>query len=464
QSGESLLVRQVGARLDYLSPRLDGAAPLERSLDAATANLASAMAIGREGGFVEGRDYRGVAVLATSRRVAQTPWFVVEKVDRQEALGDSESQARRLATILLLGIALAAVAVMAAWRHGSSLRAATAAAAYRDAATRLAENRDFLRLLTDSQPNAIAIVGPDDRYSFANRRLAEEAGVEAADVVGKSVASVFGAATADPVMEGVRQARHENRVVTRLSERSGTRADGAVRTVQSQFIPLPGQSDLAGILVVDEDISQAISVQAERERQLRGLVDTLLSVVDRRDPFAQHHSARVARLAAAVSAEMGLDPATQRVAETAGGLMNLGKITVPAEILAKSEPLTNRELETVRESLQLSAELLAGIAFEGPVVETLRQVQERVDGRGQPEGRLGDQILVTARILATVNALVGLTSPRAHRAPMSIDAALDALMEETGTRFDRRVVAALISYLENHGGRAVLEADRPRRP
>ena len=97
--------------------------------------------------------------------------------------------------------------------------------------------------------------------------------------------------------------------------------------------------------------------------------------------------------------------------------------------------------------------LLEGVEFDGPVIETLRQCHEQWDGGGRPNGLKGREIIPTARVLAVANAFVGLVSPRAYRAPMTIDDASRILVGEIGRKFDPAVVAALVSYLENKGGR-----------
>jgi HD-GYP domain-containing protein (c-di-GMP phosphodiesterase class II) len=101
----------------------------------------------------------------------------------------------------------------------------------------------------------------------------------------------------------------------------------------------------------------------------------------------------------------------------------------------------------------MGADMLQSIEFDGPVVETLRQAQERWDGSGQPRGLKGEGILLTARIIAVANALVGMISDRAFRQAMSIDQASEILFKETGKAYDRRVVAALVNYLDNRDGR-----------
>jgi HD-GYP domain-containing protein (c-di-GMP phosphodiesterase class II) len=188
----------------------------------------------------------------------------------------------------------------------------------------------------------------------------------------------------------------------------------------------------------------------------RRVLRALVGVVDRRDPFAANHSTRVARVARAVAREMGLTETEIDTAESAANLLNLGKIMIPPEVLAKTGDLTEEERTLLRNSVQVSADIIQDIEFDGPVVETLRQAQERWDGTGQPRGLKGEEILNTARIIGVANALVGMISDRAFRQGMSMDAAIEILFKEAGHAYDRKVVAALVNYLDNRDGRAQL--------
>jgi HD-GYP domain-containing protein (c-di-GMP phosphodiesterase class II) len=134
--------------------------------------------------------------------------------------------------------------------------------------------------------------------------------------------------------------------------------------------------------------------------------------------------------------------------------MNLGKILIPPELLTRPGRLSDDELRLVHESLDHAADFLSGIEFDGPVVETLRQLRERWDGAGAPQGLAGEAIVLSARIVAVANAFVAMVSPRAFRAGLGFDAASERLLAECGHAFDRRVVTALLNRLDNRGGRA----------
>ncbi len=451
-TAENVLVRPQGAAVAYLSPTRDGAKPLSHVLAKDTAGLIGAWAISHPGGFAEGRDYRDVPVLATARPIAGTPWTLIAKIDRAEALAGTDARLRRLTIFFLLAMALVAVALAAVWRHGASVRASRAAAELAALAARYDSQKRLLQLVTDSQPNAIAIVDAENRYRFANRPAAERAGVAADDMLGKTVAAVLGPAAAEHVERLNRAARESN---TKLSDVARTGSNGETRVVLTHHVPVPEGPDLpAGVLVIEEDITQAVTERERRERTQRHLVTVLVRLADRRDPFAADHSARVAEVARAIAEEMALDPVLVETAEMAGKLMNLGKILVPSAVLTKPGALTEEEKRLLRDSLRTVADVLEDVEFNGPVVATLRQLQERWDGTGGPAGLAGEATLVTARIVTLANAFVAMVSDRAFRSGIGLDDAASRLMAEAGHAFDRRVVAALVSRLDNHGGRA----------
>lgn len=451
KTAETLLIRRRDGGIDFVSPLADGTAPFQKTLAATTPNLAEAISLAEPGGFAVARDYRDVEVLSTGRALVGVPWVLVHKVDRTEALAGSDARLNRLLTILLISIAGVAAVLVAVWRHAASRRASEAAARSRDLAARLDAQRRLLNLVTDSQPAAMFIADSDGRLRFANRVLGERLGTAATDLVGKTLAAVFGPAAAQRYAASMRMAATEGQLRS-SSERS--EEGGRPRIRRADHIPLGADTELpSSVLVVEEDITALVLERERRERTLRELVRALVTVVDRRDPYAANHSLRTAAVARRVAEEMGLDAVAIDTAETAGNLMNVGKILVPEQVLTRTGDLSDREIQQVRDSIQAGAELLKHVEFDGPVVETLDQSRERWDGMG-PRGLAGEAILLPARVVAVANAFVALVSARAHRPGLSFDAAADTLLKETGTAFDRRVVAALISVLDNRGGRA----------
>jgi PAS domain S-box-containing protein len=448
---EAVLVRPAGAALEYLSPLADGTKPLQRRSALDTPDLAEAFAIAQPGGFGLKRNYRDAAVLATGRALPPTPWTLVYEVDRDVALAESDRRGTRLAVFFGLALAVIAGGLVAVWYYGSTRRATAVAIAFQELAKRFESQGALLRLVTDSQPTAIFIADDTDRYRFANRETERRAGIAEADLLGKTLGQVLGPAAASRYVLRNREALDSGKpvnVVDRIER------DGVIAVLQSSHIPLPDGAGLKhSVLVVEQDVTDLALERERRERILKQLVGAMTAAVDRRDRYAADQSTRVATLAHAVAGEMGLPAVLAETAETAGNLMNFGKILVPPELLTKTGRLSEAEIKLIRSSIQTTADLIAGIEFSGPVVETLRQMQEHWDGSG-PRGLRGEEILLTARIVAVANAFVAIASPRAYRSGSDIDAALTELLGKVGTIFDRRVVAALVSYLDSRGGRA----------
>jgi PAS domain S-box-containing protein len=449
QTAETLLVRRAGAAVEFVSPSGDNAA-LERRLAADTPNLAEAFALDNPGGFALRRDYRDRAVLVTGRTIPRVAWTLVHKIDRDEALGESDARRHRLIAAMALGFAVVVAGVVAAWRHGASRRATATAERLRLLTQKLERQAALLRIVTDSQPAAIFIVDDQEHVRFVNRHVAERAGADAEQLAGKTLANALGPGEAERHRRRIREAL-ENGAAQPAVQR--VERDGKPCILHAEYVPLPVHGrQRRTVLVVEEDITEPIMERERRERTQRRVVQTLVSLLDSRDPYAAHHSQRVAMVARSIAEEMGLSAAEIETAETAGSLMNVGKVLVSSQVLTRSGSLSEDERQQVRQSLLASAELLAGIEFDGPVVETLRTAQERWAGDG-PNGLRGDAIPVTARVIVVANAFVAMISPRAHRDGIGLDAAIAGLLDQSGTVFDRKVVAALINALENRGGR-----------
>jgi PAS domain S-box-containing protein len=447
------LVRRSGEAIEYLSPLPDGKLPLSLRMAANTPDLDAVFAIATPGGFDATRhDYRNRQVLVTSRAFDKAPWTLMYTIERAEALDATQQRLQWLTATAIIAMTLVAVALLTVWIYANSLRRAESAARYRELAERVGEQRNLLRLVTDSQPTGIFILDAEGRYRFANREAGRVAGIPVEDLAGKPIANIVGPEAAKRYLSRNREVLETGNPasdVTRLT------VDGGVRVVQTDHIPVsPSQELPRGVLVVENDITETVTERERRARILGQIVRTLVGIVDRRDPYAANHSQRVAVLARAIAGEMTLSEREIDTAETAGNLLNFGKILVAPELLTKSGDMSEEDRQLVRQSIQTSADLLGGIEFDGPVVMTLRQAQARWDGAGIPTGLAGEDILITARIVSVANAFVGMVSKRAYRDALDIDRAVGAILEQVGKAFDRRVVVALINYLDNHGGRA----------
>ncbi len=201
-------------------------------------------------------------------------------------------------------------------------------------------------------------------------------------------------------------------------------------------------------------------VLAERERfqqKLRsGLHDTvqaIASTVERRDPYTAGHQRRVADLASAIAAKMGLSEERIFALHLAGVVHDLGKISIPAEILSKPTRLNTIEYNFIKTHPQTGYDILKDIDFPWPIAQMVLQHHERMDGSGYPNGLKGDAILLEARILAVADVLEAMASHRPYRPGLGDDAAMQEIRKQRGTGFDADVVDAALQVLEQDGYR-----------
>jgi PAS domain S-box-containing protein len=313
---------------------------------------------------------------------------------------------------------------------------------------RLNNQEDFLHSITDNDPEAIAIFDKNNQYWFVNLSTARLLKADAREIIGKSAAKFIGHERASRLEKRLTDVRNSNKPMEMLHQLEGEH--GRVKFMQAHYEPLAPFGDFTGgVLIRAEDVTNLIVEREKRENMLRQVIGTLVAVIDRRDPYASGHSARVGQLSRAIAEELVLGEKEIEASEISGSLMNFGKVLVPRELLTKTTALTTEELQRVRDSILTSADILSIIDFVGPVVPTLKQVLERFDGTGVPLGLKGDQIMITARIVMVANAYVALVSPRAHRPSMDFKDAVQNMLRDADKTFDRKVVLALANYIEN---------------
>ncbi|MGI9342874.1 MAG: HD-GYP domain-containing protein [Gammaproteobacteria bacterium] len=447
EESESILLEMRGDRVVYLSSTRDGAKPMQRSMPTNRTRLAAAQAVQTLDSFDILDNYAGRSVLQVSRRVERQTWVLAQQVDALQALSESKERRRFLLVSLSLLLLTIVAITIAAWRHGSSVRAKQQAAELREKALKLQKQTELLHAVSDNVDVMTLLIADDQQIAFTNQATANAAGVRIADLLGSGLSAALGAATAAELADGIRQARQTGDSAHRvLSLRLGS-TDGVFH---ASFIPVAqiGRYE-SPVLLVLGDITRLQRAQRRQESLLRNLVSTLVQVVDLHDPYYAHHSGRIAEVAVAIGREMGLNRGDLETLDLAATLAHVGKITIPREVLVKTGALTADEEAQLRAHVETGLELLQNLDFEGPVLETIAQKQEHIDGSGYPQGLTGEQMTVPGKILATANAFVALVSPRAFRDALTVSAAMDRLMQEADKRYDRQVLAALFHIAEN---------------
>ncbi len=183
-----------------------------------------------------------------------------------------------------------------------------------------------------------------------------------------------------------------------------------------------------------------------------------LELVDGFDADLAGHARRVTMLAIQVADELRLAGAVRRDVELGGLLHDLGKLTIPAAILAKAGPLDAAEQELMRTHVTEGERLAAGVeALPSSVPAVVRSSHERWDGDGYPDRLRGDAIPLAARIVSCADAFDAMTSSRSYRPALGMELALDVIRHEAGHQFDPEVADALVVTVDRW--RPELEAE-----
>jgi len=206
-----------------------------------------------------------------------------------------------------------------------------------------------------------------------------------------------------------------------------------------------------GILVIHRDITEHRQAEEELERAFRKLratleetVNALASVAEKRDPYTAGHQRHVAQLACAIAKELGLSEEQIEGLSVAGTIHDIGKMYVPAEILAKPGELTGVEMSLIKVHPQVGYDIAKGIEFPWPVAQAILQHHERLDGSGYPTGLSGEEIVLEARILGVADVVEAMFSHRPFRPALGIDKALEEVTQNRGVFYDPKVVDACL--------------------
>ncbi len=236
------------------------------------------------------------------------------------------------------------------------------------------------------------------------------------------------------------------------------RKDGTPVDVIVSGAPIVVDGKVIGVAVVYKDITDR--KRAERKlresyvklrKALRGTIEAMARIVEMRDPYTAGHQQRVAKLAGEIAKEMGLSRETIQGIKMAGLIHDIGKIYVPAEILAKPAPLSEIEKRLIESHPQVGYEILKGIEFPWPVAEIVYQHHERLDGSGYPRGLKGEEILLEAQILGVADVVEAMSSHRPYRPAVGIEKGLNEILKNRGELYREDVVDVCIRVFREKG-------------
>ena len=233
---------------------------------------------------------------------------------------------------------------------------------------------------------------------------------------------------------------------------------GAIRWVRIKTRPIMEERRFAGargtlIDITDQRLADEKLLQTlESLRKSHStIIQVMVSAVEARDPYTSGHQNRSANIACAIAAEMGLSQEKIEGIHMAGSIHDIGKLSIPTEILSKPTRLSEIEFSLIKEHSKRGYEILKDIESPWPLAEIVYQHHERMNGSGYPRNLKGDEILMEARIMAVADVVESMASHRPYRPALGINAALEEIENNKETLYDTDVADACLRLFRKKG-------------
>ncbi|OGP49486.1 MAG: hypothetical protein A2Y79_09270 [Deltaproteobacteria bacterium RBG_13_43_22] len=198
----------------------------------------------------------------------------------------------------------------------------------------------------------------------------------------------------------------------------------------------------------EEELKQSFE---KVRKAMGGIIQAMALTVESKDPYTAGHQQRVSSLARTIAQEMGLSKDRVEAIRLAGVVHDLGKISVPAEILSKPTKLSDLEFSLIKVHPQTSYDILKDIDFPWPIAEIALQHHERMNGSGYPAGLKGEEIMVEAQVLMVADVVEAIASHRPYRPAFGIDVALEEISKNKGKLYDPATVEACLRLFKEKG-------------
>jgi len=308
------------------------------------------------------------------------------------------------------------------------------------------------RSIFDNAREGIFRTTPEGRFVLANRAMARILGYDSPEALIDGVTDIPGQLYIHPEERSQTLEFLEREGYVKNAEVQWKRKDGATIWVHRTMRAV---RDEKGKILYLEGLVTDITDRKKSVDQLRkALVDTIqaiASIVESRDPYTAGHQRRVADLAAAIAAEMGLSVELIEGLRMAGVIHDIGKVSVPSDILNMPRKLTDIEFSLIKTHAKSGYEMVKDIEFPWPIARMILEHHERINGSGYPNGLTGDRLLLESRILAVADVVEAMATHRPYRAALSLDVAMDEITKNRGVIYDPDAVDACLRLFREKG-------------
>lgn len=400
-------------------------------------------------------------VYSAGRRISRTGWWIIQERSYLDSRLDYHESIRRTVTLAILATLVLGLLVSVFWWRLVGKGHEETAEQFRNLCFVIGDQKQLLDGINSTISDPISLTNEAGVYCYVNRAFAQAVGRAPEEVTGLDTQAVFGFDTAKRLRVSDQQI---------IDGADGTTIDETI-WLQSRrhFFQISKaalkdeEGTLTGIVSVFRDITKQVEAQERGSRMVQQTIHALVRAIEATDPFLGGHSRIMGQVAVQTAKTLGLSSRDVATVEAAASLSQIGKMFVPRNILTKPGALTEEEKKAMEQHVEYARDLLKDIEFELPVTEAVCQMNERLDGKGYPQGLSGDAIGMPARVLAVANAFAAMARPRSYRAAIPVEKVLFILKEDSA-EYDPTVVNALAKVLSTPEGERIVSQAAASQP
>lgn len=315
----------------------------------------------------------------------------------------------------------------------------------------LRESEEKYSTILNSITDSVIVTNQQNRITYMNSAAIVLTGWKLEDVLNREIFEVLSIISDE--------SNQQQTSLTRLSRLSLQTKEQKIIPIELTSTPILSRDNRRqGTVAVIRDNTERVNYEKEIQdsmgmlrQTMSGTIQAMVQTVESRDPYTAGHQRRVADIARRIAVEMELESQHIEGIRLAGVIHDLGKISVPAEILSKPGRLLEPEFNLIKIHPQIGYDILKSVEFPWPVADIVHQHHERLDGTGYPNGLKGDEILMESKIIAVADVVEAMASHRPYRAALGIDLALGEIEDKSGTFFEPDIVDACCTLFRERG-------------
>ena len=311
--------------------------------------------------------------------------------------------------------------------------------------------RNFFENLLDNIPDAVYFKDRDNRIIKVNSFYVQGSKFKEEELIGKTDFDFFPPAQAKDMFEDDNRVLNTGKPIVGKIEKT-LLPNGQWNQVITTKIPMrDGSGKIIGTMGITRDMTAYANLEQQRINMMVSALKVLSKALEMRDPYTFSHTRHVANISASIAKALNWDENRILAIRLAAELHDLGKISIPLDILNKPGKLSTLEYRLIQEHVENCHNLIKDIEFPFPLADIIYQHHERLDGTGYPRKLKGEEILIEARILAVSDVLEAMTHHRPYRAALGLNKACEELEKGKGTKYDSSLVDILFDLIKANG-------------